>query len=265
MLRKHSFVIYFLFSLFLLCSPTLPAGSSLPHPWIRSFWNYKVGVDPTVGYDGQPSYFIDYGPLPTPPHQIGPGRFTVLYDTNSGICQSIKADRCRRRRMRWAAYLRTDRVADVWDITGPETRRLRTSLMANNLEYRKVRPGAGLYVLLDSKVGTLLYAMTGDGTMGTADRLRGTTDWSNVEMIFDVPSQTMVITIGFFLAGTGKIWANRFRFDEVGSSIETTEGRDLDLTETQIYKNTFALHKKRLRQYSNLQEAPIFSYGKKRT
>jgi hypothetical protein len=102
--------------------------------------------------------------------------------------------------------------------------------------------------VIDSRDAIILYAMT-------RDRLTGAHDWTKVEMVFDVPSQSALITLGAFLAGQGQLWASGFAFEEVSSSVPSTS--DLDLTGTQIYDYTFAAHKKHLKEYRTSPDVPV--------
>jgi len=204
----------------------------LPRPWSRSLFDkppYRAGVDQGVLYDGQPSLFIDAA-FP-PPTQVGPGVYIAKFSVISGVQQEIKADRYRGQRMRWYGYLRTEDVGSVW-----------------NDDPRSGR-GAGLYVIGDSRADTVLYAMTRDGLIGT-------NSWTRVEMVFDVPTQSLLITIGFFLAGKGRVWAAGFGFEEITSPTEPID--DLDLAREQRYDYTVARHKKRLKQYARSLDAPGF-------
>jgi len=220
----------------------MAAGEApLPRPWSRSLFStppYRAGLDWAVLYKDQPSLFISAGfPHPT---QLGPGLFTAKFSVTSGLQQAIKADRYRAQRVRWSGYLRTLDVGSVWndDPTG-ETRTVAS---------RDSSPGAGLYVVIDSRDAIVLYAMT-------RDRLTGAHDWTKVDMVFDVPSQSVLITLGVFLAGQGQLWASGFAFEEVSSSVPSTS--DLDLTSTQIYDYTFARHKKRLKEYRRSPDVPV--------
>ena len=239
-----------------VCASLALTADPVPQPWTRSLFDlppYTAGVDSAVLYISRPSLFIDSA-FP-PPTQIGPGRFTATYSVVSGVQQSVKADKYKGLRVRWSAYLRTERVRSVW--ASAHERANLPPLPSETWIDPKVSPGTGLYVFVDSRDKTLLYAMM-------RDRIQGTNDWTKVEMVFDVPPQSTVISLGFFLAGEGRVWANGFRLEQVDQSIETTLSRDLDLTETQIYEDTFAKHKKRLKQYSNLADAPIFELKKQR-
>jgi len=90
----------------------------------------------------------------------------------------------------------------------------------------------------------------------TRDGLIGTNSWTRVEMVFDVPTQSLLITIGFFLAGKGRVWAAGFGFEEITSPTEPID--DLDLAREQRYDYTVARHKKRLKQYARSLDAPGF-------
>jgi hypothetical protein len=213
----------------------------LPRQWSRSLFAkppYRAGVDSTVCYESQPSLFIDG--IFSPPTPVGPGVFTAKFSVVSGVRQAIKADRYRGRKVRWSAYLRTEHAGSVWNDDPPGATRIEA--------VKDTSPGAGLYVMIDSREDTLLYAMT-------KDRLVGTNNWTRLDMIFDVPLQSALVTIGVFLSGQGKLWATAFAFEEVSPSLPTTF--DLNLTRTQIYDYTFAWHKKRLKEYARAPDAPI--------
>lgn len=247
---------WIIFIITLAYGPLALARSPLPRPWKWALWAeepYHVGLDKTVLFNGQPSLFIDGGPPPGPPMKIGPGRFTAIVYEDSGILQRIKADKYRGSRVQWSAYLRTDKVAPVW---GSATA-LDMALAATDMALG-TNPGAGLYVLLDSRdetpqkhFGTLLH-------LRTRDRLLGTNDWTRVYLVFDVPPSAMVITLGFLLVGTGRVWANGFEFGTVDRSVDTTLARDLDITETEIYQDRVAAHKERLKAYAHSPDQPIF-------
>lgn len=220
----------------------------LPKPWSRSFFSkppFRAGLDWAVLYQGQPSLFISAAfPHPT---QIGPGLWTAKFSVTSGLQQAIKADRYRAQRVRWSGYLHTSDVGSVWN----EDPNGATLTVAS----RDSSPGAGLYVVIDSRDAAVLYAMT-------RDRLTGANDWTKVEMVFDIPSQSALISLGVFLAGKGQLWASGFAFEEVSSSVPST--LDLDLTGTQIYDYTFAAHKKRLKEYRRSPEVPVLQIQERR-
>lgn len=57
--------------------------------------------------------------------------------------------------------------------------------------------------------------------------IQGTTGWNHYSCVLDVPKDAAVISIGILLSGQGKIWFDNAVFQEVDSSVPTTE---LDLT-----------------------------------
>ena len=57
--------------------------------------------------------------------------------------------------------------------------------------------------------------------------IQGTTGWNHYACVLDVPKDAAVISIGILLSGQGNIWFDNAAFQEVDSSVPTTE---LDLT-----------------------------------
>ena len=54
-------------------------------------------------------------------------------------------------------------------------------------------------------------------------RLKGTTDWTEYEIVVDVPPGSINLCFGFMLSGVGKIWADDLSFEEVSADIATTD------------------------------------------
>lgn len=82
---------------------------------------------------------------------------------------------------------------------------------------------AGLWMRVDgSEQGELL------GFDNMMDRpITGTTGWERYEVVLDVPAgSSRAIAFGVLLAGTGKVWIDDVRLDEVGTDIQTTNMRD---------------------------------------
>ena len=52
--------------------------------------------------------------------------------------------------------------------------------------------------------------------------IKGTTDWTERSIVFDVPEEAASIHFGFFLKGTGRCWARRFSLDIVDETVATT-------------------------------------------
>lgn len=52
--------------------------------------------------------------------------------------------------------------------------------------------------------------------------LRGTQDWKKCEIVLDVPADAVNIAFGFIVSGTGKAWADDFKFDIVDEKVAVT-------------------------------------------
>lgn len=52
--------------------------------------------------------------------------------------------------------------------------------------------------------------------------IQGTTDWNHYSIVLDVPEDSTSIHFGVLLIGGGKVWADGFRFEEVGQNVPTT-------------------------------------------
>ena len=50
----------------------------------------------------------------------------------------------------------------------------------------------------------------------------GTTDWKRYEIVLDVPSASIDIAFGYFLAGGGKVWGDNFKLEKVDASVPVT-------------------------------------------
>ncbi len=56
-----------------------------------------------------------------------------------------------------------------------------------------------------------------------ADRpIRGTRDWQRYEIVLDVPVDAGDIAFGAHMSGTGTLWVDDFRFEEVSSTVPVT-------------------------------------------
>jgi hypothetical protein len=51
---------------------------------------------------------------------------------------------------------------------------------------------------------------------------RGNTDWQPYSVVLDVPSDALVIAIGFLLDGNGEVLADNFKFEIVGKDVPVT-------------------------------------------
>ena len=52
--------------------------------------------------------------------------------------------------------------------------------------------------------------------------ITGTTDWKRYEIVLDVPSESLDIAFGFFLAQEGTVWADDFKLEKVAASVPVT-------------------------------------------
>ncbi|MDB5972732.1 MAG: transcriptional regulator [Hydrocarboniphaga sp.] len=52
--------------------------------------------------------------------------------------------------------------------------------------------------------------------------LVGSADWTRCEIVLDVPAEAQAIAFGFFLSGTGKVWADSFALDVVTATQPAT-------------------------------------------
>ena len=102
--------------------------------------------------------------------------------------QGFKADEFRGKRIRLTAYLKTKDVVE----------------------------GASVW----ARVNTARFRVALDN-MG--DRLiKGSTDWRQYAIVLDVPVDSVLISFGTLLSGTGQIWADDFRLEIVGNDVPVT-------------------------------------------
>lgn len=108
------------------------------------------------------------------------------------LMQSILAEPYRGGRLRLTAELRTEaaETATLW---------------------MRVDPAEGRYLRFDN----LLQRPGGP--------LEGNAGWTERQVVLEVPEAAATIHYGFFLRGSGKVWARRFKLEAVGDEIATTE------------------------------------------
>jgi erythromycin esterase len=149
----------------------------LPKGWFggsASAGAYESGIDRTVVHGGKVSAFIRM-------NGAGQGDFGTLM-------QTIQAEPYHGRRVRLAAYLKTEGA----------------------------REGAALWMRVDGKDATLAFDNM------DSRRIRGTTDWRKAEVVLDVSERAEVIAFGMLLSGSGKAWADDFQLEAVGKDIPST-------------------------------------------
>lgn len=108
------------------------------------------------------------------------------------LMQSILADPWRGGRLRLTAELRTEaaETATLW---------------------LRVDPAEGRYLRFDN-----LLRRPGGPLVGHAG-------WTERQVVLEVPEAAATIHYGFFLRGSGRVWARRFKLEEVGEEVATTE------------------------------------------
>jgi hypothetical protein len=108
------------------------------------------------------------------------------------LMQSILADAHRGDRLKLTAELRTEaaETATLW---------------------MRVDPAEGRYLRFDNLM------RRPDGP------LAGSNGWTERHIVLDVPEAAAAIHYGFFLRGSGKVWARRFQLEAVSMDVATTE------------------------------------------
>jgi beta-lactamase regulating signal transducer with metallopeptidase domain len=137
---------------------------------------YVVGMDPGQLHDGQPSAYVK-SIMPEIP---GFG----------GMMQMCKANKFIGKRLRFSAWMKTEKVKDE---------------------------GAHLWFRIDG-AGT----NTGIQFDNMKDGPKGTTDWKLYSVVLDVPPESTVLAYGFFIVGTGEAWMSGVKLEEVGLDVPST-------------------------------------------
>lgn len=55
--------------------------------------------------------------------------------------------------------------------------------------------------------------------------ITGTSDWRSYAVVLDVPTESQSISFGVLLTGSGKVWIDNVRFEEVDASVPVTGSR----------------------------------------
>jgi hypothetical protein len=114
---------------------------------------------------------------------------SAAQDDFGTLMQAFAPEQYRGRRVRLSAFLRTQ------DVTG----------------------AAGLWMRVEAR---------GDITLGfdnMMDRpIRGTTGWSQHQVVLDIPAEAQTIAMGVLLVGNGRVWADDFELMPVDSSTAAT-------------------------------------------
>jgi len=85
--------------------------------------------------------------------------------------------------------------------------------------------------LRSEAVSGAFVALGTEGADATTD-VSGTTGWKKYELVMDIPRRCESITVFLTLRGSGTIWADDFRFEQVDSSVPVSvrEPMNLDFT-----------------------------------
>jgi hypothetical protein len=96
-------------------------------------------------------------------------------------------------------------------------------------EYQGQRLRMSAYVKAESVEEWVGLWMRVDGSDGTSafdnmqDRpIQGSTDWSEYEIVLDVPEDSVSIAFGVLMGGTGQVWVDDFQFEVVAQDVPTT-------------------------------------------
>jgi hypothetical protein len=106
----------------------------------------------------------------------------------ASLGQTFRADDYRGKRVRFSGYIKTDAV--------------------------KV---SGLWMRIDSDTE---FAVASDSMMSRP--ISGTRDWEKHEVVLEVPENSMAISIGLNLMGSGQAWIDDLSFEVVGPNVSVT-------------------------------------------
>ena len=104
------------------------------------------------------------------------------------LMQMFKADKYLGKRLRLSAYVKTERV-----------------------------DSCGLWMRIDGSGKTMLSL---DNMQNRP--IHWTTDWQKIEVVLDVPQNSVDIAFGVLLQGGGRVWIDEVQFDIVNTNIPTT-------------------------------------------
>ncbi|MFP7288268.1 AraC family transcriptional regulator [Shouchella clausii] len=137
-------------------------------------------------------------------YEIGVDRATVHQGNASGylksmtvqepaefatLMQQFKAGKYLGKRMRMSAFVKTSRVKDY----------------------------CGLWMRVDNQAQDVLQF----DNMNNRP-IQGDTQWNLYSIVLDIPDTSAMISFGVLLMGTGQVWVDGFTFEEVDTSVPTT-------------------------------------------
>jgi hypothetical protein len=95
--------------------------------------------------------------------------------------------------------------------------------MSGFLKTKNVSDWSGFWLRIDDKgekENSLGFDNMHDGKIDRS--VKGTTNWTNYEIVLDVPLNSSNIAFGALLVGTGQIWFDNLKFEIVDNSVPTT-------------------------------------------
>ncbi len=146
---------------------------------------YSVGLDVAAKHGGKSAALLKSVKDPA-------GGFGTLM-------QSISAKKYRGKRLRLAAWVKTDKAVD-W---------------------------AGLWMRVDGEGGATLAF---DNMESRA--IKGTTEWTRYEVVLDIDKSARSVSFGTLLVGAGALWIDDVELEIVAKSVPTTSSNGADQRET---------------------------------
>lgn len=101
------------------------------------------------------------------------------------------------------------------------------SFSADNWKGKRIKVSSFLKTEKAVKCGVWCRVDNASGDMIQFDNMdnrsiHGTTNWNIYSVVLDIPNDSASIHFGVLLIGTGKVWADGFKFEEVDTTVPTT-------------------------------------------
>jgi len=177
------------------------ANESFDHPE-HSSAGFKCGMDPNVTSSGKPALLL----LSTTANPTADGNAFCRVDVAPFLGK----------RVRISAMLKSANLAN-WGGIG----------MAAIAE-------SGKWVRFDTSSNQLLN--------GAINRpIHGTTDWSRIEIVSDIPTDTSKLMVGVQMKGSGRLWIDGAKIEVVGEDVPTTDDQNPHLCSDYAPKYSLAM------------------------
>lgn len=163
----------------LVAGPLLASAGKMPD-FIAGWTNWRTGPTHTVNLDTSVVY-AGHNSVKLASEQIDKEQF--------GLFQNFRADKFRGKRVRFSAYLKTEKVRD-W---------------------------SGLWMVVEDVDESAL-------SMSTMEKnpVKGTSVWKKYSLVLDVPEKACSVMIGCAQTGPGKTWISNLTLESVTSAVKTT-------------------------------------------